>query len=369
MGKPTIRDTSTLLAAGIDPKTRLPIRIKDATKAALKTNVKKLFRIVDEQDAINRYVWYDCPEGLNGQLIERVLYYKGQGAFIYIEEMNRFYFLPYALDGSIDLYGRYTGIRPLPFNGSTQDKAKGQEKLKLWLNTQIKKPQYDMVLPEDLTEDMLINGAVLLKDYTEQVSQENIPRQQLQDPLLDVMAECVPFMRTSLLNATGVSGMRVGSQDEEGNVVAASESVEDAALNGQRWIPMIGTVDFQDLSQGNAADTEQFMLALQSLDNLRLQFYGIENGGVFQKRQHMLQEEQDMSANATGLVLQDGLENRQRFCNIINSIWGLGMWCDVSEKVSGVDRNGDGQLQDDFDQSGTTDDGPEEPMDGGEEDV
>ena len=368
MAKPSIRDVSTLVAAGINPKTRLPIKMGNP-KTELKTNMKKLFRIVDEQDAINRFVWYNLPEGLNGQLLERVLYYKGQGAFIYIEELKRFYFLPYALDGSIDLYGRYTGIRPLPFNGSTQDVAKGQEKLKLWLNTQIKKPQYDLVLPEDLTKEIMINGAVLLKDYTEQIGQDNIPRQQLQEPLLDVMSDCIPFMRTSLLNSTGVNGMRVGTQDEEDNVAAAAENIEQAALNGQKWIPIVGTVDFQGLNDGSGvADPEKFLLAVQSLDNLRLQMYGIENGGVFQKRQHMLQEEQDMTANATGLVLQDGLENRQRFCNIVNSIWGLGIWCDVSEKVSGVDINGDGQLQDDHDQSGVASDAPEQNM-GGNEDV
>lgn len=358
MARPTMRDNSTLIAAGINPKTGLPLKFGDQ-KSELKTNIKKLLRIVDEQDAVNRYVWYNLPEGLNGQLLERVLYYKGQGAFIYIEEMKKFYFLPYALDGAIDLYGRYTGIRPLPFNGSTQDTPKGQEKLKLWLNTQIKKPVYDIILPEDLTLEDFHNSAVLLKDYTEQVSQSNLPRQTLQDPLLDIMADCIPFMRTSLLNATGVSGMRVGTQDEQSNVVAAANAVERAALEGDKWVPIVGAVDFQDFNSGQASDPEKFLLALQSLDNFRLEMYGIENGGVFQKRQHMLQEEQDMSANAVGLVLQDGLINRQRFCNIVNSIWGLGIWCDVSEKVSGVDRNMDGQLQDDMDQSGTATEAPE----------
>ena len=366
MGKPQMKDISTLIAAGINPKTGLPIRIPEQSE--LKTNLKKLLRIVDEQDAINRYTWYNLPDGLNGQLLERILYYKGQGAFIYIKEMNKFYFLPYALDGAIDIYGRYTGIRPLPFNGSTQDKAKGQEKLKLWLNTQIKTPVYDIILPQNLKYQDLLDSAVILKDYTEQMSQENISRQILQDPLIDVMSDLVPFLRTSLLNSTGIQGMRVGSQDEMENVYQASKSVNDAALEGQKYVPMVGTVDFQDLSGSNVGQSEEFLLAMESLDNLRLGLYGIDNGGLFQKKAHMLQTEQDMSNGAVGLVLQDGLANRQRFCNIVNSIWGLGIWCDISETIQG-DTNMDGQIKDDIDQSGQADNAPEQNVvEGGNED-
>lgn len=35
---------------------------------------------------------------------------------------------------------------------------------------------------------------------------------------------------------------------------------------------------------------------------------------------------------------------RQDACDIINSAWGLNMWCEVSETISNVDMNGDGLL-------------------------
>ena len=56
----------------------------------------------------------------------------------------------------------------------------------------------------------------------------------------------------------------------------------------------------------------------------------------------MLETEQAKAGGATGLVYQDGLRIRQNFCNIVNSIWGLGIWCDVSESVIGGDINRDG---------------------------
>ena len=185
-------------------------------------------------------------------------------------------------------------------------------------------------------------SCVLIKDYTEQVSQTNISRQILQDPILDIMSDMFPFMRTALLNSTGVQGMRVTSQDEYANVEAASRSINRAALEGKKYIPVVGNVDFQNLTDGQVGKAEEFLLAMQSLDNYRLSLYGLSNGGLFQKKSHILQDEQNMNTGNTGLVLRDSLQYRQDACNIINSIWGLNMWCMPSETVLNVDITGDG---------------------------
>lgn len=60
----------------------------------------------------------------------------------------------------------------------------------------------------------------------------------------------------------------------------------------------------------------------------------------------MLEAEQEMNSGNTGLVAEDGLRNRQQFCDIFNSIFaeeldGL-MAVAPSECTLGIDRNGDG---------------------------
>lgn len=363
-------DLQALLSAGIDPKTGLPIRMAD--QSAIKSNIKKLLRIVDEQDAINRFVWYGLPRGLTGQLIERILYYKGQAAFFFEKATKTFYFLPYALDGGIDVYGHFLGVRPLPFNGSTQaDDGKGKIANVPWLERYTAlKPVYDIVIDEadmhytvtdgegnEIEKNLFENGCVLLSDYSKQVSQTNISRQILQDPLLDVMADCIPFLRTALLNATGVQGVRVEGQEAYSNVFAASKSINNAALTGEKYVPIVGAVEFQDLAAGNVAKAEEFLLTMQSLDNFRLGLYGLENGGLFQKKAHMLEAEQGMADANVGLVLQDSLALRQHFCDVVNSIWGLNIWCEASETVLNVDRNLDGQAGGDEDSMPTTNEG------------
>lgn len=335
-------DLNTLIQAGIDPKTGLPIRV-DEEKCTLKNDIRRVLRVLDEQNAINRYTWFNLPNGLDGQLIERILYYKGQGMFFYMETDNTFYFLPYALDGSIDVYGRFKAVTPLPFNGTAQDKKDA------WITGLTKIPVYEV---KEVDLDTFLDGCVLLSDYSKQISQTNIARQILQEPILDAMAEAFPLARTSLIANSGIKGMRVNDEDQQSTVKAASRSITRAALNGDIWIPIVGNIEFQELTDGSALKSEEFLLYMQALDNFRLSLYGLDNGGLFQKKSHMLEAEQEMNAGNVGLVYQDGLALRQKFCNLVNSIWGLGIWVEPSETVLNLDYDQDGDIDDDKDQSG-----------------
>ena len=342
MGTPKLPDIQTLFQAGIDPKTGLPTKMTSGCKAALKEDLKKFLRLVDEQDAVNRYVWYNLPANITSQELERMLYYKGQLCFFYDKKLEEFYFMPYALDGTIDFYGRYNTIHPVPMTSGTEDK--GSKAQAQYLSEIKLKCVYGVKTEIELND--LYDSAVLLHDYTKQLSQTIIPRCTVNDPLLDVMAECVPYMRTSMIASTGIKGVRVQDADQQQNVYDGSRSLEGAALTGNPWIPIIGSIDFQELTNQGIGKIQDYMLAMQSLDNLRLSGYGIDNGGLFEKKAHELQSEADINGGPVGLVLQDGLSIRQNFCNIANSIWGIGIWCEPAQNIMGADTDGDGLVYD-----------------------
>ena len=310
-------DISTLIQAGINPKTGLPMKFGNP-KCMLKEDLKKFLRLIDEQDAVNRYVWYNIPANITSQELERMLYYKGQLCFFYDKNLEEFYFMPYALDGTIDFYGRYNTIHPVPMTSGTDDK--GSKAQAQYLAEKKLKCIYGIKMPEDLKAEDFTNSAVLLHDYTKQLAQTIIPRVNVNDPILDVMSECVPYMRTALIAATGIEGVRVVDADQQQNVEDGARSLEQAALTGKPWVPIIGNIDFQELTNGQVGKSEEYMLAMQSLDNLRLSGYGIDNGGLFEKKAHELQSEADINGGPVGLVLQDGLSIRQNFCNIVHSI-------------------------------------------------
>ena len=345
-----LTDPNTLIQAGIDPKTGLPIKMTGSDeKCTLKLDIKKALRVLDEQNAINRYKWYNLPNGLDGQLLERILYYKGQGMFFYSDLDEQFYFLPYALAGTIDIVGRFNRVAALPFNGSTENKP---------IEAFTRNVVYDVVM--DIDKDTFMNGCVLLSDYSKQISQTNISRQILNDPILDTMAEALPLARTSLIANSGVRGMRVADEDAYSQVQLASEAITKAALIGKPLVPIVSPVEFQDLTNGNALRSDEYLMYMQALDNFRLSLYGLDNGGLFDKKAYVNNETAGSIQNNVGLVYQDGLTNRQKFCDIVNSIWGLGIWCDVSETVANMDMNMDGLIADSQDQSGQPGEQPTE---------
>lgn len=305
-----------LIAAGINPKTGLPYKLGGA-KCMLKEDIKKFLRLIDEQDAVNRFVWENLPANITSQELERMIYYKGQLCFFYDKDLEEYYFMPYALDGTIDFYGRYNRIHPVPMTSGTDDKGSkaqaqylAEKKLKCIYNeNQIKEEEKD-------------DSCVLIHDYTKQLAQTILPRVTVNEPLLDTMAECIPFMRTALISGSGIKGVRVNDADQADSVNDASRGLLDAALTGKPWVALIGNVEFQELTDGAVLKAEEYMQAMQSLDNLRLSGYGIQNGGLFSKKAHELQTEADMNSGPVGLVFQDGLEIRQHFCDLANKLFG-----------------------------------------------
>ena len=338
---PNMIDPKILFQAGINPKTGLPIKAEDVS-VRLKNDIKRQLEIIDRQDAVNRYKWFNLPDGLNQELIERILYYRGQGMFFYIPTNNKFYFLPYTLTGKgIDVYGRYIQVTPLPFNGNTSDEGKD----KPWIQGLVRDVQYDIMLEEPDLSDM-DNKCVILHDHTIGLSQTVLARSVTHDAVLDLMSNCLPFLNTALMNSTGVSGMRIQNENERQDVFNMSAAINNCALTGQKYVPIVSGVQLQELTSGTTGKAEEFLLAMQSLDNYRLSLFGLDNGGLFQKKSHMLEAEQKMNQGMSSLIYTDGLKQRQEFCNIVNSIWGLMIWCDVSEDVLGADTDGDGYAAD-----------------------
>lgn len=345
MAKPNIPDIETLLQAGINPKTGLPVRFGNK-RCTTKEDIKKLIRKNDEQIFCNKYVWYNLPMNLSSAELERMLYYKGQLAFFYLKDLDQFFFMPYALDGTIDFYGRYNTIHPVPMTSGTTDK--GNKAQAEYLESVKLDCVYGIKLPEEIDENTLTKSAVLLHDYCKQLSQTIIPTQQLNDAIIDVEAEIMPFLRTALLMGTGTKGVRVPDADSKDEVREANRELLDSALSANPYAPILGTIEFQELTDGQLTKSADYLQAMQAIDNFRLGLHGVPNGGLFDKSQYInnAQTEMNLGGADVSLTLMDGLLIRQNFCNIVNSIWGLGIWVEPSETIVNMDLNNDGTMYD-----------------------
>lgn len=371
-GVPRLIDPRPYIQAGINPKTGGKLLAASSTlgeTSPIKEAFKLALRIKDEQNAVMRYSWYNLPDGLDGELVERMLYYRGQLAFAYIKDLNRFYLLPYTLCAnsenptSLDAYARFASVKLIPF--SSVDQVKGDEssnkrreeedRKRASLLTILSALTFDVkyeVMAGELTEKDLINSAVILKDYTSQLSETNIARSKVNDPIIDLEAACFAYANTAMINSTGVEGMRVNGEDEEENVRQMNRSIERAALNGEKAIPVTGPTDWQELTGGKVTTSDEFMVMAQAIDNERLSLYGLENGGLYQKKTYVNDGQTQMNSGNPSDVYHNGLMIRQKFCDIVNSIWGIGIACEAAEFDTGVDMDGDGTTDNRRDQSG-----------------
>ena len=72
MGKgPKMIDPALYKQAGIDIKTGLPSRLVDGCNQ--KASMKIIMRLIDEQDAVNRFKWYNLPCNISSEELESLL--------------------------------------------------------------------------------------------------------------------------------------------------------------------------------------------------------------------------------------------------------------------------------------------------------
>lgn len=339
-------DAALMEKAGVVRKTK---KVNQNTSVVLtaskkRENLLRIFRIMDEQDAVNRYRWFNIPCDLSSQEIERLIYLKGQLVFFYYPELDKFYLMPYALDGGLDFYGRYNRVHPVPLSDGTSEDEKSDRYVNQLAILSMKKLKiaYDVADEEEISLEDLDTTGVLLHDYSKQLAQTIVPRSVLNTCLTELMADIVCYADTAALIGTGIEGYRVDSADAKDEVKTMSQAIYNAAITKTPYVALTNTTEFQELKTGTKYSIEEYLMTFQSIDNLRLSTYGIANGGVYEKKAHILESEVEMNNSNVYSAYQDGLSIRQHFCLIVNSIWGTSMWCEASEDVIKADLDGDG---------------------------
>lgn len=301
---------------------------------------EKILLSLQDQDKSDYLTRYTCGmPNITRDELETILYTRGSCLMFPMKtpEGPKFYYMNYALDSDkvgLDYYGRYISVHPIPLNNTPDNEVQATALSQLRL-----KVLYEM-LSTPLNESNMYDYGVIIYDRQPLYARMTTPRRALQEPILEIMSNCVAYMNTSMMNSTGISGMRVTDENNKTEVWDANKSFENAAKTGQKWLPIVGSMEMQEFTSGNPANPQEFTLAMQSLDNLRLSMLGLGKGGIFEKTAHTLEAEQAMNASKTQSAYNEGLYQRQLACDIANSAWRLGCWYEASESAT-IDLNGD----------------------------
>ena len=321
----------------------IPVCGKDKYMYSIDPMFEKLgvsIKYIDYQQFLTRFKWNNLPEGMDSELIERILYFSGSAMFFYIKELNRFYFLPYGMSGEntevgIDFYGRFNRLKPYSFNGSTdgggEKKADGKRitRSDLYLSTQIRDNIKDipMVESEEEARKIYENGAVICWDMTPQLAYAVDSRNRISQSYVKYIVQILIQTKSALINS---SGFNLFSTDTEASTDIMQLQID--AINADREKGKLSAVvsnalgKIENLQSNAPSAMGDFWNSLVSADNLRLKSMGIRNDGLVQKSQYQNIQEQSIDINDAMQVYWNAFMERVKFSAIVNSIWGLGIY-------------------------------------------
>lgn len=339
-------DTNALLEAGL-PQSKKMIKYGNAidqngnvvTPNLLNKNLSydSLFNIMREQnkiETIERYMWVNVPFGLTADIIERLLFYRGKGVFYFNDKVGKFQFLPFALNGVIDEYGRYTKCNTLPFTGvDTDEKKKKKSQSLVYEDLEL---VYD--LPYDEETFKKINQqktfGIVLNDSSLSISQQPIIRYNYVKPVLHMMATLMQIINTAMFGNADHNLLQIENEGELDSVKNQINAINQDILSGNRFTPIVGKMPITPLKTTNSADLEGLFNTFNSLNNFLKSITGVANAGVFDKKAHLLQDEQKLNGSNADDIYYNGLRLRQEFCLMVQAYYQYPIWCESKRGMS-----------------------------------
>lgn len=340
-------DTSALINAGI-PLTKQMLKYGNAidqygntiTPNPLKSNLSydSLLGIMRQQNMIEtleRYMWVNLPFGLTQDLIERLLFFRGKGVFYLNDKIGKFQFLPFALNGYIDEYGRFLKCNTLPFTG-VDEKEKSNSKKQQPLIYENLEIVYDLPYNEELLKKSRKRKTVgiILNDSSLGISQQPVIRSLYVQPILHLMAILMQIINTAMFGNADHNLIQVENEGERDSINAQISAINSDILHSKRFTPIVGKMPITPLKTSNTANLEGLFGTFNSLTNFLKSITGVANAGVFDKKAHLLQEEQKLNGSNSDDIYYNGLRLRQEFCLMIQAYYGYPIWCESKRGMS-----------------------------------
>jgi len=308
-------------------------------------------------ETLERFEWTGLPPELNADLIERVLYFRFKGSLFYTTATKKFLFLPFALKGknsdTIDSYGRYSNITPVLFTGqwkqggdgkTTKDISfitnkdftvvydmpgnKAEEDTEMESDNEATEPVVATVSPEAAKQ------CVILTDSSLGISQDYTPMEYIIRPYIEQLTDILVLVNMDLISSAKVFYVVAKDSDQKGAIEAEFRNLDTKILNGKRVVVVTSATDLKELIGKSSKDTARYFQSYQSIDNLRKDLIGADNGGTFMKQEHQTEMESETNGNSSpggSFVLNNALRMRQDFAKIANEVFGL----DIQVEIKG----------------------------------
>jgi len=330
-------DFSTIPGQGLYMGNTNPVGKSDSKDRKLLTRMLGHKHMIE---TIERFEWKNLPPELPSDLIERILYYRFKGALFNYND--RFHFLPFTLKGTIDSYGRYIGITPVLFTGQWKSSGDGKEGKDIaFISGATYKVIYDLATKDESMDDIdldafdedtvlkLDENAVILTDSSLEVSQDYTPMEYLIRPIVEQLTDILVLVNLDLISSAKMFYVVAKDPEQKDAIEKEFRDLDNRILNGKRVVVLTSATELKELMGSSVKDTARYFQSYQSIENLRKDIIGVDNGGTFMKQEHTTEMETEANASGGSFVLNNALRMRKEFCDIANKVFGLNIQVDI----------------------------------------
>lgn len=279
-----------------------------------------LFDLASQQ-AAGRYRWRYLPNGLKSYLVEQMLYLRGAlcgftNKGVFDGQPKDFYILPFAVQDGVNVYGLPNAIKPMPYQGPTSGTPTLQAKRSLVIDaTGNYNPKAEAVLLYDRLP--LFNG----KAFNSRIAYNAC--------IINELAEIMARLHINIVTSTKKVWVKIMSAKQQRQ---AEQELDEALGTDKPYVLVAGGYDFTVPNTEISINTQELWEAFSSYMALLMQSLGVQNAGVFNKKERQLVDEVQQEGAETSLIEDAGLEMRQQFINDC-----LRQWPEMSWQITEVE--------------------------------
>lgn len=282
-----------------------PVSVYKPSRQKLKT----FFSDLDSTQAINRFKWVGGPKYFAKYLIEHKLYTRGALVFFKDKLTKTFKLLPFTRMGDLNEDGLMTTVRPIAYNGTSEEikEAVGE-------GTDYQVDNYGDLQNAE-------NKCVILYDRFNLFSKnaKGIPKAILQETIINELVNRLCFLNINLVNSQGKNIIIVKDPKQ----AKAVEKTLDRLYASDKAFSILKS-NFEIQVINNEIDYQEQALweDVMSWNNLRLEGLGINNNGLFNKKERQITGEQNANEEQTEIMTDAFYEARKLFIEQINDTFG-----------------------------------------------
>lgn len=268
--------------------------------------LKRFLLNLDSVQACNRFEWVGVPKSIPAFRIEQMLY--NRGGLVFFKQGNQFRLLPFFANEELNMYGLMKKVTPIAYNGSMADLDKNAQE------NGIAEP---IVVDNYGTDENIDGKAVVLfdRDNAFMYSGGVEPIAIAQHEAIEQIVNRLCVLNVNLINSQGKNiiivkdGKQANAVDKNLQELFNSDNPYAVAKANYDINVINNTIDYKE---------QEIWEDIMSWNNWRLANLGIQNSGLFNKKERQLTNEVDVQNQQIDNVFNAFYSARKRFIEQIN---------------------------------------------------